>query len=113
MFEDKFDRVESQEPQDEPRKRVGHQQRTTPRTETSRPTFKTVIFSSRLTPMRSHSVTVKRAFAFKDGTIEIKVKLNDERDTLRINLCDYDEKSVHAGHLADAMLETYQVTRRI
>ena len=54
--------------------------------------------------MRSHSVTVKRTFAFKDGTIEMKVKFNDKRDALRINLCDYDEKSSGAN-LADVVLK--------
>jgi hypothetical protein len=55
-----------------------------------------------------HTVTVKQAFAFKDGTIEMKVKFNDERDALRINLCDYDEKSSGA-HLADAVIKKNQV----
>ena len=40
----------------------------------------------------------------------MKVKFNDESDVLRINLCDYDEKTVHAGHLAYSIIGTSQVT---
>ena len=40
----------------------------------------------------------------------MKVKFNKESDVLRINLCDYNEKSVHAGHLANAIIGTRQVT---
>ncbi len=47
---------------------------------------------------------MRQAFSFKDGTIEMKVKLNDPRDALGINLADYDEKSSSAN-LAEVMLK--------
>lgn len=47
---------------------------------------------------------VKHAFQFKDGTIELKVKFSDKSDSLRINLCDYDEKSSGAN-IADVVLK--------
>jgi len=40
----------------------------------------------------------------------MKVKFNDERDVIKLNLCDYNEKSAHAGHRAYATIGTRQVS---
>jgi len=46
-----------------------------------------------------HGASVKHVAEFKDGTIQMRFKLEHAKDTLGINIADMKEKSVHAGHL--------------
>ncbi len=55
-----------------------------------------------------YGVSMRQAFAFKDGTIEMKVKFNGAGDSLKINLADFDEKS-SGSHLAEAVINPKQV----
>jgi hypothetical protein len=103
VFEDKFDRVESQELTEE----LGNGWATS--SDLHAQGKKQADLRDGYLFIQTHadaaySVTVKQAFAFKDGTIEMKVKFNDKRDALRINLCDYNEKSSGAN-LADAVIK--------
>jgi hypothetical protein len=109
VFEDKFDRIESQELKDEP----GNGWATNSELHAQGNKQVWLRDGSLLIQEHAdavHSAVVKHAFAFKDGTIEMKVKFSEESDVIRINLCDYDEKSVHAGHLANSIIGTKQVT---
>jgi len=109
VFEDKFDRAESQELRDEPGN--GWATNSELHAQGKKQTWLRdgyLLIQAHADAV--HSATVKHAFAFKDGTIEMKVKFNGESDVLRINLCDYNEKSVHAGHLAYSIIGTRKVT---
>ena len=46
-----------------------------------------------------HATSVRHTFEFKDGTLGLKVMFDDTKDSLRLNFTDLKEKSVHAGHL--------------
>ena len=46
-----------------------------------------------------HAAVAKHDFAFQNGTFSMKVKFENTKDSLNINIADSKEKSVHAGHL--------------
>ncbi|MDB4459203.1 FAD-dependent oxidoreductase [bacterium] len=103
VFEDEFDREESQEETEE----LGNDWITS--TEHHAPGHKQADLRDgylfvETHPEAAHTVSVRQAFPFKDGTIEMKVKFNNQGDALKINLTDYDEKSSGAN-LVDAVLK--------
>tara|TARA_B110000483_G_scaffold46243_1_gene57740 strand:+ start:1772 stop:3991 length:2220 start_codon:yes stop_codon:yes gene_type:complete len=57
----------------------------------------------------NHDVSVRHTFEFRDGTVEMLVKLENDDDQLRLNFTDLDLKSVHAGHLFDARISLTEV----
>lgn len=46
-----------------------------------------------------HAAVAMHDFAFQNGTISMRVKFENVKDSLNINIADPSEKSVHAGHL--------------
>jgi len=46
-----------------------------------------------------HAVSVTHPAEFKNGSIELRFKLEDEKDSLGLDLADQQLKTVHAGHL--------------
>ena len=46
-----------------------------------------------------HATSVRHTYKFQDGTIGMKIKFDDAKDTINLNFTDMGEKSVHAGHL--------------
>ncbi|MEM7698181.1 MAG: hypothetical protein AAF236_07240 [Verrucomicrobiota bacterium] len=51
-----------------------------------------------------HSVSVTHAVEFRNGSVELRFRLDHEKDSLRINFADLDYKKVHAGHLFQAII---------
>ena len=103
VFEDSFERNESREDEEE----VGSDWITS--TEAHVPGRKQADLRDGYLFIEKHEkapngVSLRHAFPFRDGTIEMKVKFNDSRDALGINLADYDEKSSGA-QLAEAVLK--------
>jgi uncharacterized protein (DUF952 family) len=98
VFQDDFERSESQEEKDEP----GNDWTTS--------SDKTA-YGEKQVDLRDgymhiythekawHATSVRHAFQFKDGTVELKVKFYDPQDSIKLNFTDLGEKSVHAGHL--------------
>ena len=49
-----------------------------------------------------HAVDVGHAFAFIDGTAQMRFKFHEAKDTLMLNFADLSWKEVHAGHICAA-----------
>jgi len=56
-----------------------------------------------------HAAVAKHPIGFQDGTISMKVKLETSKDTININIADSKEKSVHAGHLFNVTINPNRV----
>lgn len=61
-------------------------------------------------PEAIHAVDVGHAFAFIDGTAQMKFKFHEPKDTLMLNFADLTWKEVHAGHICAATFGTKRVT---
>ncbi len=101
IFEDHFERTESQEEKDEP----GNEWTTS--SETTAGGRKQVDLRDGALHMETaenanHAVSTRHAFAFTDGTIGMRFKLDNDGDVLRLNYTDLGLKTVHAGHLFNA-----------
>jgi hypothetical protein len=101
IFEDSFERTESQELKDEP----GNEWTTS--SEKTAAGNKQVDLVNGVMHMwkhkdANHATSTRHAFEFTDGTIGMRFKLDSEKDHLRLNFTDMELKTVHAGHLFDA-----------
>lgn len=56
-----------------------------------------------------HATSVRHTYAFQDGTIGLKLKFDDAEDTISLNFTDMGEKSVHAGHLFNVTINPSSV----
>ena len=61
-------------------------------------------------PEAIHAVDVGHAFAFQDGTAQMRFKFHEAKDTLMLNFADLSCKEVHAGHICAATFGTKRVT---
>ena len=46
-----------------------------------------------------HGISVRHGFSFKDGTVSVRVKLQDKKDRLRLNFADVPPENVGVNHL--------------
>ena len=102
IFHDEFERTESQEEKDEP----GNEWTTS--SETTAAGRKQVGLRDGAMHMHTaenanHAVSTRHEFAFTDGSIGMRFKLDNDGDQLQLNFADLGLKSVHAGHLFDAV----------
>lgn len=98
VFSDDFEREESQELKDEP----GNDWTTS--SETTAGGHKQVDLRDGAMYIRTHetanhAASVRHEFAFEDGTLGLKLKLENDGDSISLNFADLACKSVHAGHL--------------
>ncbi|MBT3482242.1 MAG: hypothetical protein HN457_12520 [Opitutales bacterium] len=108
IFEDSFERVESQELKDEP----GNEWTTS--SDKTAKGYKEVdlrdghmyIYTH---AKANHATSVRHAFKFKDGTLGLRFKLEDKDDILTLNFADMDLKTVWAGHLFKVTIGTNDV----
>ncbi len=56
-----------------------------------------------------HAVSVTHAAEFADGAVALRFKLEDPRDSLGLDFADLGRKDVHAGHLFAARISPKQV----
>ena len=100
IFEDTFERNESQEKKDEPgnewttsseRTANGHKQ----------VDLRDGVVYIHTHESANHSISFRHEFAFTDGTVGLRFKLENEGDKLQLNFADMKLKTVHAGHLFD------------
>lgn len=108
IFEDTFDRTESQELKDEP----GNEWTTS--SDKTAKGYKEVdlrdghmyIYTH---AEANHATSVRHAFEFQNGTLGLQFKLDDPDDTLTLNFADMDLKTVWAGHLFKVTISTTEV----
>ncbi|MFK5923656.1 MAG: hypothetical protein QM496_15865 [Verrucomicrobiota bacterium] len=109
IFHDDFDRSESQELKDEP----GNEWTTS--SERTAKGHKEVDLRDGYMHIythaeANHATSVRHAFAFKDGTIGLKLRFENEKDSIKLNFTDLGEKSVHAGHLFNVTISPSAVS---
>ena len=108
IFEDRFERAESQELKDEP----GNEW-TTSSDKTAKGHKEVDLRDGHMYiythAEANHATSVRHAFDFKDGTLGLLFMLEDKEDTLTLNFADMDLKSVWAGHLFKVTIGTNNV----
>ncbi len=98
IFEDTFDRTESQEEKDEPGNKW-----TTSSDKTAKGHKEVDLRDGQMYiythAEANHATSVRQAFEFRDGTLGLRFKLEEEDDSLTLNFADLGLNSVWAGHL--------------
>lgn len=98
IFEDDFERSESQEEKDEPGKGWGTNSKS--RAQGNKQVdLKDGAMHITFHPVADHAVSVTHPAEFVDGTVEMRFQLVEEKDVLGLNFADLQCKEVHAGHL--------------
>ena len=109
VFEDQFERTESQEQEDEPgngwktssdKTAGGHKQVDLREGTLHVDTHATA----------NHATSVRHAFCFRNGTIALRFRLPADQDRLKLNFADLACKTVHAGHLFNVVVSPDMVT---
>lgn len=108
IFEDRFERSESQELKDEP----GNEW-TTSSDRTAKGNKQIDLRDGAVYiythAEANHATSFRHEIDFKDGTVGLRFKLEDESDSLNLNFADLGLKTVHAGHLFKIILGTSSV----
>lgn len=108
IFEDSFDRVESQETKDEPGNGWGTNSRTRAKGN-KQVDLKDGAMYITLHAEADHAVSVTHPAEFTDGAVELRFMLENEQDTLGLDFADLGFKEVHAGHLFKVDVGTKKV----
>ncbi|TWT82592.1 hypothetical protein CA13_40550 [Planctomycetes bacterium CA13] len=98
IFEDSFERNESQEQTDE----VGNGWNTNSKSRAAgnkQVDLKDGAMHIKMHPQADHAVSVTHQAEFKNGSVELRFKLEGEKDILGLDFADQKFKDVHAGHL--------------
>jgi hypothetical protein len=108
IFSDDFERRESQEVKDEPGK--GWNTNSKSRAKGNKQVdLRDGAMFIHLSPEADHAVSVTQPAAFTDGSVALRFKLEDAKDSLGLNFADLEFKEVHAGHLFAARIEAKRV----
>lgn len=108
VFEDKFDRNESQEATEE----IGNGWTTNSKNRAGgnkQVDLKNGAMHIIMHAAADHAVSVGHAAEFRDGTVELRFMLEDEKDVLGLDIADPECKEVHSGHLFKVDVGTKQV----
>ncbi len=108
IFEDDFERSESQELSDEPGKGWATNSKSRAQGE-KQVDLKDGAMYIYLSEKADHGVSVTQPAEFTDGAVSMRFMLEDEKDSLGLNFADLKFKEVHAGHLFAARISTKQV----
>lgn len=98
IFEDDFSRNESQETTDEIGKGWGSNSKTRAGGH-KQVDLKDGAMHISMHPTADHAVSVTHPAEFRDGSVELRFMLEQEKDTLGLDFADLQFKEVHAGHL--------------
>jgi hypothetical protein len=111
VFSDDFDRNESQESKDDPGNGWGTNSASRAK---GNKQVDLVDGAMRIFIHKEadHAVSVTHAFEFTDGSVKMRFKLEDAKDTLGLNFADMELKTVHAGHLCMAIFSAKDVLLR-
>jgi len=98
VFQDDFERAESQEERDEPEN--GWATNSAKRAQGDKQVdLKDGTMRIYISPRADHAVSVTHPFEFRNGSVALRFLLEDKKDSLGLNFADLNFKGVHAGHL--------------
>jgi hypothetical protein len=98
IFEDHFERSESQETKDEPGNGWGTNSKSRAK-DNKQVDLKDGAMRIFIHAEANHAVSVTHPAEFTDGTVSLRFMLEDAKDSLGLNFADLQFKEVHAGHL--------------
>jgi len=108
IFEDDFERNESQEKTEEIGK--GWDSNSKIRAKGNKQVdLKDGAMHIAIHPEADHAVSVTHEAKFKNGRVDLRFKLENKDDSLGLNFADLDLKEVHAGHLCVTRIGTSSV----
>lgn len=108
IFQDNFERNESQETTDEPGNGWGTNSKTRAKGH-KQVDLKDGAMRIFIHAEADHAVSVTQPAEFTDGAVGLRFMLEDERDSLGLNFADLQCKSVHAGHMFNARVSPKDV----
>jgi len=108
IFQDDFERSESQAERDEPGNGWGTNSRSRAN-DNKQVDLRDGAMYIFIHETADHGVSVTQPVRFTDGAVGLKFMLEDERDSLGLNFADQEYKAVHAGHLFAARISPKQV----
>jgi hypothetical protein len=111
IFEDDFERSESQEKVDEPGNGWGTNSKGRAKGNKQVDLRDGHMFIY-IHPEADHAVSVTQPLSFTDGAVSLRFRLDDPQDSLGLNFADLECKEVHAGHLFVAQVHKDKVSLR-
>lgn len=111
IFEDHFERNESQETTDEPQNGWGTNSRSRAKGN-KQVDLQDGAMRIFMHAEADHAVSVTHPAGFKDGAVGLRFMLEDAKDSLGLNFADLEFKGVHAGHLFVVNVSTKAVEIR-
>jgi hypothetical protein len=111
LFEDKFERSESQELKDEPGNGWGTNSKGRAKGN-KQVDLKDGAMRIYLHKEADHAVSVTHPAEFQDGAVSLRFMLEEAEDSLGLNFADLGFKGVHAGHLCVASISPKAVNIR-
>ena len=109
IFEDDFERVESQETKDEPGNGWGTNSASRAKGN-KQVDLKDGAMYITMHAEADHAVSVTHPAEFTNGAVQMRFMLEDEKDTLGLDFADLGFKEVHAGHLFKVDFGTTKVS---
>lgn len=98
IFEDDFERSDSQEEKDEPGNGWGTNSKSRAKGD-KQVDLEDGTMRIFISERADHAVSVTHPFEFTDGAVGLRYMLEDPKDSLGLNFADLKYKEVHAGHL--------------
>ena len=108
LFQDDFERSESQEQKDEPGQGWGTNSASRAKGN-KQVDLRNGAMHIYLSPEANHAVSVTHPAEFTDGSVTMRFMLEDEKDSLGLDFADLGCKEVHAGYLFAARVSPKQV----
>jgi hypothetical protein len=108
IFQDDFNRNESQETTDEPGSGWGTNSKSRAKGD-KQVDLKDGAMRIYISPRADHAVSVTHAAEFTDGAVTLRFMLEDVKDSLGLDFADLQCKEVHAGHLFAVKVAPKQV----
>lgn len=108
IFQDDFNRNESQEKTDEPGNGWGTNSKSRAKGD-KQVDLKDGAMRMFISPNANHAISVTQPAEFTDGTVTMRFMLEDTKDSLGLDFADLQCKEVHAGHLFAAKVTPKQV----
>src|SRR3954466_15365608 len=108
IFQDDFNRNESQEATDDPGNGWGTNSKARAKGD-KQVDLKDGAMRIYISANADHAVSVTHAAEFKDGAVTLRFMLEDAKDSLGLDFADAQCKEVHAGHLCAAKIDPKQV----
>jgi len=108
LFQDDFERNESQETKDDPGKGWGTNSKSRAKGN-KQVDLRDGAMYIYIHSEADHAVSVTQPAVFTDGAVGMRFMLEDDRDSLGLDFADQECKEVHAGHLFAARISPKQV----